>query len=173
MNFKIKPIKFFMFFLSFISLLVLIYFIFFNNNPDLCPRLIPSYILLIYLILLILIIVPLTYLFISKQLESRFNKNFEVLSKIVNKEKYVESEKLNTTKIIVKLLSSNEKKIFKLLKDNKGTILQSKINYLEGMNKLKTHRTIKELVKKNIVYVESHGKTNKIYLTKSIKELII
>ncbi|MBT4857910.1 hypothetical protein HON49_01950, partial [archaeon] len=114
MKFKIKQTKIFMFLLSFISLLVLIYFIFFNNNPDLCPRLIPSYILLIYLILLILIIVPLTYLFISKQLESRFNKNLEVHSKIVNQEKYVKNENLNATKIILKLLSSNEKKTFKL-----------------------------------------------------------
>jgi hypothetical protein len=173
MKFKIKQTKIFMFLLSFISLLVLIYFTFFNSNPDLCPRLIPSYILLIYLILLILIIVPLTYLFISKQLESRFNKNLEVLSKIVNQEKYVKNENLNATKIILKLLSSNEKKTFKLLIDNKGTILQSKINYLDGMNKLKTHRTIKDLIKKNIVYVESHGKTNKVYLTKAIKELMM
>ena len=178
MKLKSKPIKLFMFLLSLVSLFVLLYFTFFNDGHNLCPRLVPSYILLIYLILSILIIVPLTYLFISKKLESKFNENLKVLSKIVNKKE--SSEKINDKNnnldakgIVLKLLSQNEKNIFNLLIENKGVILQSKINYLEGMNKLKTHRAIKELVKKDIVYVKNHGKTNKIYLTKSIKELVI
>jgi uncharacterized membrane protein len=42
-----------------------------------------------------------------------------------------------------------------------------------GMGKVRTHRTITELKKKEIITVESHGKTNRITLTDDAKNVLL
>ena len=72
--------------------------------------------------------------------------------------------------IIFKFLAREERKVVEKLLENKGRMLQSDITRLEGMNKLRSHRTIKKLAEKGIVEVEGYGKTNNVRLVKEIKE---
>lgn len=72
--------------------------------------------------------------------------------------------------IIFKFLAREERKVVEKLLENKGRMLQADITRLEGMNKLRSHRTIKKLVEKGIVKVEGYGKTNEIRLAKDITE---
>ena len=59
----------------------------------------------------------------------------------------------------------------KILIENNGKVLQAEINRIEGMTKLKTHRTVKDMERKGIIKRESFGKTNRIILSDDIKDL--
>ena len=73
----------------------------------------------------------------------------------------------------MKFLNLKEKKVLEKLIEKKGEVLQSEINLMEGMTKLKTHRAVKDLERKNIIKTETYGKTNRIILLEDIKELMI
>ena len=74
---------------------------------------------------------------------------------------------------ILKFLNASERKILEKLIENKGTTLQLEISRMPGMNKLKTHRAIKDLERKGIIKTESHGKTNLIILDNDIRDTIL
>ncbi len=143
-------------------------------------RIVPSYFLWISIVLMVLVIVPVSYYLLSKSLSKRVDekleKNMKIISKLINKGSSISKEKPKETRekgIILKLLNENEKKVLEKLIENKGTILQSEISRMEGMTTLKTHRTVKDMEKKGIVKIESHGKTNRIILTKDIKDMML
>lgn len=137
--------------------------------------LIPAYVLWTSSILLIFAIVPTSYYFISRKLEEKLEKNMKIISKLIsknNKKSKKESMKLNNKDIIFRFLNLNERKVIKKLVEKKGTVLQSEINLMEGMTKLKTHRAVRDLERKSIIKTEAYGKTNRIILSKEIKDFI-
>ena len=83
----------------------------------------------------------------------------------------MKSMKLNNKEIIFRFLNLNERKVIKKLVESKGTVLQSEINLMEGMTKLKTHRAVRDLERKSIIKTEAYGKTNRIFLSKEILAL--
>ncbi len=141
-----------------------------------CPRMIPNYILWLSMILMVVVIVPISYYFISKRLGEKMEKNLSVITKLVDRRIKTNTKgeriRLNDNGSILKLLNFNEKKVVEKFIENKGSILQSEISKMESMTKLKTHRAVKELEKKGIVKVESSGKTNRIILAEDIKEIL-
>ena len=56
------------------------------------------------------------------------------------------------------------------LVEGKGIVLQSEISRMEGMNKLKTHRIIRDMEMKGVIKTENYGKTKRIILSKDIKD---
>ena len=138
--------------------------------------LIPAYILWTSSILLIIAMVPILYYFISRKVEEKLDKNMRIISRLVNKNNLASSEKqkkMDNRDIILKFLNLKEKKVLEKLIEKKGVVLQSEINLMEGMTKLKTHRAVKDLERKNIIKTETYGKTNRIILLEDIKELMI
>jgi len=138
------------------------------------PR-IPFYILPLSSVLLITAIIPISYYFISRRLEKRLEKRFDVISKFLEKNNSV-SNKIPAREdrnIILKFLNSGERKVVEKLIEKKGEVLQSDMSRIEGMNKLRTHRAVKDLERKGIIKRESHGKTHRIILSKDIKEAIL
>ena len=136
---------------------------------------IPAYILWTASVLLILAIVPISYYFISRRLEEKLEKNMRVISRLITKKNLVsmkKSQKTENKEIILKFLNLNEKKVLEKLLERKGTTLQSEINLMEGMTKLKTHRAVKDLERKSIIKTETYGKTNRILLSEDIKEFM-
>lgn len=133
----------------------------------------PNYILWLFGILLIFAVVPLSHHFASQKLEKRMEENIRVISKLVNKNNHPlkKEQKENDKNIILKFLNPNERVILKKLIENKGTVLQSEISRMEGMTKLKTHRTVKDLERKGVIKTETYGKTNRIILTEDIKDI--
>ncbi len=138
--------------------------------------LIPAYLLWTSSILLIFAIVPTSYYFISRRLENKLENSMKIISKIISKNNLDSKKKkpmeMGNKDIIFKFLNLNEKKVLEKLIERKGTALQSEINLMEGMTKIKTHRAVRDLERKSIIRTEAYGKTNRIFLSKDIKEFI-
>ena len=136
---------------------------------------IPTYIISISGIVLIVALIPLFYYIIYSGLERNYEKNMEILSKTVgnNSQEKETASSQDFAKIILKCLNYNEKKVVNKLIEQKGSTLQSEISRMEGMGKVKTHRSVQDLERKGIILIEKHGNTNRINLTKDIKKIFI
>jgi len=164
-------------FLAIAGISLLTYFSFFSQPEGhaVCPRMVPNYVIWVSMVLMVLVIVPVSYILISRKLEKKLEQNMKIISKIMDKNtdsNIQNTKEVNGKDILLKFLSVNERKVIDKLIEKKGVIMQSEISRMEGMDKLKTHRTIKELEKKDIVKIESNGKTNKIILNDKIMELM-
>lgn len=156
----------------------IIYFAFFHEFGSVtCPRMVPNYILWISLVLIIVITVPTSYFLISKSLEEKLRGNMEIISNLVKKDEKIKDNK-NKEKgcpensLFLKFLNANERKVTEKIIENKGNILQSEISRIEGMTRLRAHRTLKELESKGIITIEKYGKTNRIVLNNEIKNIL-
>jgi len=139
-------------------------------------RTVPSYILWISLVLMIIVIIPISYYFLSARLDEKLEKNMKIISKLINKGDSIsktKSKEITEKNVILKFLNESEKKVLEKLIENRGTVLQSEISRMEGMTTLKTHRCVKDLERKGIIKTETHGKTNRIILTKDIKDILL
>jgi len=137
-----------------------------------------TYLLLLIgsIVFILCVVIPLIYLLLSRNLKKQLEKNTNLISEIVNKNntKPTQESDTNSSKILfLKFLSYAENKVIKKLIENNGTILQSEISRMETMGKVRTHRVISELKKKEIVNVESFGKTNRISLTDDAKNVLL
>jgi len=148
------------------------------SNPlqnHLCPRMVPNYVLWLSMILMIIVIVPISYYFISRKLENKLEKNMEILFKLIKKHDNNNNTKRKiengNTPLILKFLKPDERQVVGMLIENKGKVSQSEITRMQGMTKLRTHRAIKELEFKGIIKTQKDGMTNKITLSDDIKEL--
>jgi uncharacterized membrane protein len=120
-------------------------------------------------------IVPISYYLISQRLESKLENNMKIMLKLVGKNNVKTNNKpIDINKdAILKLLNFNERKVLQRLIKRKGEVLQSEITRMEGMNKLKTHRAIKNLEIKGVIKTETHGKTRNIILSKDIRDIML
>jgi uncharacterized membrane protein len=106
-------------------------------------------------------------------------KKIEKMIKVI--ERSIEAKNRNNRNIsfnsdrdlILRFLSYGERKVIEKLIEKKGVVLQAELSRIEGMNKLKTHRAVQELLKKDLVRKEKIGKTFKIYLNEDVKDLLI
>ena len=139
------------------------------------PRMISTSMLPIYILLLVLAILPLSYYFISNRLEEKIEKNMKIIARIVSKKNLASNNKpgkIDNKSIILKFLSPVERMVLEKLTEEEGKTFQADISRMEGMTKLKTHRVIKDLEMKGIVSTESYGKTKRIILSKEIKDAL-
>jgi DNA-binding MarR family transcriptional regulator len=131
---------------------------------------------LISSILLTVAAISTSYYFISKRLEEKLEANLNIISKLVKKRNSVLSKnsiKTDYKNIILKFLNFGERKVMEKLIEKRGETLQSEITRLEGMTKLKAHRAVRNLEKKGIIKVEKYGKTNRIILSKDVRDIIL
>jgi len=75
--------------------------------------------------------------------------------------------------VMTKMLSPDENRVITEMINKKGPILQSQISRLPNMGKVKAHRTIKELKKKDVINVKTNGKTNEISLADEIRDMLL
>lgn len=134
------------------------------------------YNLLIVFIIIIIILIPILYFLITRNLQKQLKDNKKLISEITEsngkdtKSKTIDkSEKL----LLLKFLNYGENQVIKKLIENNGTILQSEISRMSNMGKVKTHRIITELKKKEIITLEKYGKTNRINLTEDAKNVLL
>lgn len=74
------------------------------------------------------------------------------------------------TQSILLLLNPSERKVVRKLVEEGGSSLQSDISRLEGLGKVKAHRTVEKLIRRGVLQKEQKGKTNILKLKKEIME---
>lgn len=79
--------------------------------------------------------------------------------------------KLNA-ELALSLLSSDERKTVKLLMEEGGKCLQADVARLEGMTRLKAHRTAKTLSGRGVLKLEKRGKTVVLILADNVKQAL-
>lgn len=79
-------------------------------------------------------------------------------------------EAAGNAKLLLSFLNSDERSVVELLLKSDGHTTQSEISHLEGMTRLRAHRTVQKLSDKGIVRIEKLGKINQLWLAKSIFE---
>jgi hypothetical protein len=122
------------------------------------------------------VVIPLIYLLLSRNVKKQLERNTNLITEIVNKNNSKPTHEDNTTSskiLFLKFLSYAENKVIKKLIENNGTILQSEISRMETMGKVRTHRVITELKKKEVIIIEPYGKTNRITLTDDAKNVLL
>lgn len=135
-----------------------------------------TYNLLIAFIIILCILIPILYILMSRNVKKQLEKNMSLISEIVDKNGNNTQNKIsdNSSKILfLKFLNYGENQVIKKLIDNNGTILQSEISRMPNMGKVRTHRIITELKKKEIITLEKYGKTNRINLTDEAKNILL
>jgi hypothetical protein len=135
-----------------------------------------AYNLLIAFIIIICILIPVLYILMTRNVKKQLKDNMNLISEIVDKNgketKTLDSDK--SSKILfLKFLNYGENQVIKKLIENNGTILQSEISRMSNMGKVRTHRIITELKKKEIITLEKYGKTNRINLTEDAKNVLL
>lgn len=148
----------------------------FPNFPE--YRTIPTDRLFLSPILLTIGIISISYFITSRRIEKKLENNMQLISKMVNKNhipsiKNKINKSLNKNDIILRFLNHGERKVLESLIDKNGTILQSDINRIPGMSKLKTHRAVKNLEMRGIIKTVTYGKTKRITLSNDIKAAIL
>ncbi|MBI3588573.1 hypothetical protein HY095_05235 [Candidatus Micrarchaeota archaeon] len=94
---------------------------------------------------------------------------FYLMSERVEK---TEKESKITATLLLSLLSVEERRAVEFLAKSGGNALQSEVSRLEGMNRLKAHRTVGRLVSKEIVAITKVGKTNRLQLSPAILDAL-
>jgi DNA-binding MarR family transcriptional regulator len=140
------------------------------------PR-IPFFGFLLSSSLLVVAIFPLSYYFLSKRLEQKLEKNFNLILKLIKKKNSgldkIPYKEIKNKNIILKFLNPSERKVIEALIEKDGKILQSDITRMKGMTKLKTHRAVTDLERKGIITREIYGKTYRIALSEDVKEILL
>jgi uncharacterized membrane protein len=135
-----------------------------------------TYMLLIAVIIIICILIPVLYILLTrnvkKQLEDKMNIITEIVAK--NGKDSVTDDADKSSKILfLKFLNYGENQVIKKLIESNGTILQSEISRMPNMGKVRAHRIITDLRKKEIITLEKYGKTNRIILTEDAKNVLL
>jgi hypothetical protein len=73
-----------------------------------------------------------------------------------------------SAEIMLRFLNAEERKVVQVLVEEQGKVLQAELTRLPGMNRLKVHRILSKLAEKDIVTIDSHGKTNTVRLKPDI-----
>ena len=138
--------------------------------------LIQTYNLVIAFIIIICILIPVLYFLLSRNVKKQLENKMNIITEIVNKNGK-EPIAYNTDKsskiLFLKFLNYGENQVIKKLIENSGTILQSEISRMPNMGKVRTHRIITDLKKKEIITIEKYGKTNRINLTGEAKNILL
>ncbi len=82
-----------------------------------------------------------------------------------NSERY-----LKDTRALIDLLTHEEAKLIRMIVENGGKITQNKLS--SPSDRVKVHRTLKNLELRGIIKKEPYGKTNMIRLTKKFSEIL-
>ena len=137
-----------------------------------------NYILLATLAVMVTLLAPLSYYFMSKKVDKRLEENIKLISQIVNTntnddQTGMQNGEKSCKTVLLKFLNYNENRILKKLIENNGSVLQSEISRLPNMGKVKAHRVLKDMEIKGIISIEKYGKTNRINLSEDVRNLFL
>jgi uncharacterized membrane protein len=122
--------------------------------------------------LLIVAVVPVSYYIVSESLEQHLEAKFSLISKLVKGGRMLKAgPAAEGNEIVLKFLNPGERKVVEALIHKKGEMMQAELSRLDGMDKLRTHRAIRDLARKGVVSVHARGKTNLVSLSKDVREL--
>ena len=139
-----------------------------------CHSVLPEYFFLVFGILLVVAVTPISYYFGSKKMEEKLDKQLDILTSVLSKNKSKQKNENSTNRqSVLKLLSTGEQLVLDKLIEGNGSVMQAEISRDGRMTKLKAHRAIKSLEQKGIITKESYGKTNKLVLNEDTKNLLI
>jgi predicted transcriptional regulator len=126
--------------------------------------------------LIILLILPVLYIFFFKRIEQQMEENMYTISHLLTAQNN-DSRNNKPTKLIrtifYRFLDYDEKKIIEKLIEKNGVILQSELIRLTNMNKVKIHRTLQDMRQREIISIERYGKTNRIQLAEDVKRFFL
>lgn len=135
-----------------------------------------SYYLLITVVIIICFLIPVLYILMTRNIKRHLEDKMKLITEIVDKNE-IEKKPPDTDKssktLILKFLDYGENQVIKKLIENNGTILQSEISRMPNMGKVRAHRIITDLKKKEIITLENYGKTNRIHLTEEAKNVLL
>ncbi|VVC01133.1 Uncharacterised protein [uncultured archaeon] len=81
-------------------------------------------------------------------------------------------EAAGNAQLLLSFLSADERAVVEFLLKSEGHTTQAQVSRLDDMTRLRAHRVVLRLVEKKIVRVEKLGKTNQLWLAKSIYEAL-
>ena len=70
-------------------------------------------------------------------------------------------------------LDHEEQIVLDYLLAHEGTGAQADISRLEGMSRVKAHRTLKNMEEKDLITIKKRGKINTVHLTERVQELLL
>jgi predicted transcriptional regulator len=124
----------------------------------------------------ILLIIPFMYIFLLKKIKLQIEENMISISRILTTQNNDTNTKKPTKLLkncLYRFLDFDEKKIIEKLIEKNGFILQSELSRLTNMNKVKIHRILQDMKKRDIISLERYGKTNRIILTEDVKKFLL
>ena len=74
--------------------------------------------------------------------------------------------------LLKKFLSEEEQTIINYLIENKNKALQAELSRIEGLTRVKVHRTLHKLKEQRLITITKHGKTNKIRLAETVAKVL-
>ena len=137
-----------------------------------------NYTLLVVLAVVVALLAPLSYYFMSKKVDKHLEENMKLISQIVNIDNNNDQSETKNVEnsckaVLLKFLNYNENKILKKLIEHNGDVLQSEISRLPNMGKVKAHRVLKDMEIKGIISIEKYGKTNRITISEDVGKLFL
>ncbi len=79
-------------------------------------------------------------------------------------------EAAGNAELLLSFLSADERAVVELLLRSEGHTTQAQVSRLDDMTRLRAHRVVLRLADKKIIRIEKLGKTNQLWLAKSIYE---
>ncbi|MFT4250407.1 MAG: helix-turn-helix transcriptional regulator [Candidatus Woesearchaeota archaeon] len=74
--------------------------------------------------------------------------------------------------LLKQFLSEEEQTIINYLIENNNKALQAELSRIEGLSRVKVHRTLNKLKEQKLITITKHGKTNKIQLSETVAKIL-
>jgi len=116
------------------------------------------------LILLIVVIVSIYILWINRRHDPKLVEYSEDSSKPDDSDNFDNNGYEDKLEVTMRLLNDNEKDVVEAIVAKGGCMLQKDITYDLGYSRVKTHRVLQGLAKRDIVTLEEYHNTNKVTL---------
>ena len=124
----------------------------------------------------ILLIIPFMYIFFLKKIEEQMEENMYTISHLLttqNNDSLTNKPTELIRTVLYRCLNYGGKKVIEKLIEKNGVILQSELGRLTNINKVKLHRIIQDMKKREIISIEPYGKTNRILLSEDVKKIFL
>ncbi|MFA5106625.1 MAG: hypothetical protein WC506_06730 [Candidatus Micrarchaeia archaeon] len=79
---------------------------------------------------------------------------------------------IDRKKAFLSVLGADESKVLEKILEGGGQAMQASVSRLEGLGKVKTHRTVEKLVRRGVLVKEQVGKTNLLKLKKELRDAL-
>lgn len=85
-------------------------------------------------------------------------------------EESTQTEKDASLDVVLRLLETDERKVVEALLESDGSMLQKDISWKTGFSRVKTHRVLVRLIRRDVVTSEKYYNTNRITLSNWIQQ---